>query len=238
MNLEFTTTACNRPELLHRTYASFSENLEGVDFGDCTLHLNVDPVPGAEGREQVVAVARSFFGSVNARMPDEPNFALAVQWTWDQVTSEFFFNLEDDWNLLEPVRIRRLERLFGSLHDPDPLQIILRHSRCHGPNWVKDKPDAEHIHDVGLPPMIARRNVLEPCIEGFSEDRNPEKWFREWHGKADVDQAPYMWPSHKITADIGREWRENRGLVKERVRDEDGRGEAGNWNTWKEREEW
>lgn len=236
MNLEFTTTACNRPELLYETYASFSHHLKGVDFGDCLLHLNVDPLPGAENREEVVEVAEGFFGEVNYRMPDEPNFAAAVRWTWDQVATEFFFNLEDDWNLLEAVHIRQIERLFRSLENPPALQVILRHSRCHGPHWVKNKPEAEHIHDVGLPPMIARRNVLTPCVEGFSEDQNPEKWFREWYSNADFRDAPYMWPSHKITADIGREWREERNLTKKRVRDEDGQGEPGNWNTWKKQQ--
>lgn len=233
MNLEFTTTACNRPELLRDTYSNFSQNLEGVDFDNCALHLNVDPLPDADGREEVVGVAESFFGHVNYRMPDEPNFALAVKWTWGQVTSTFFFNLEDDWNIFEPISVPKVVQFFHEVNNPDPLQIILRHSRCHGPNWVKDKPDMEEIVDPGLPPMIARRSLLEPCIEGFSEDQNPEKWFREWYHNNEIQQSPYMWPSNKITGDIGRKWREDRGLVKKRVRDESGQGKPGNWNTWR-----
>lgn len=233
MKLEFTTTACNRPELLYETYKSFSQNLTGIDFDDCTVHINVDPMPNAEGREEAVGVADHFFGTVNARLPDEASFPEAVRWTWSQVKGRYWFNLEDDWEVVEEVDVPRLIHMLESTSNPPAFQIVLRHSRCHGPHWVKNKPELEHIHDPGLPPMIADMERLKPVVENFDLDRNPEKWFRHWYNISDTEAAPYMWPSSPITNDIGREWREIRGLVKSGI---EGSGEAGNWDTWKKKQ--
>ena len=45
MELEFTTTACNRPEILEKTYKSFTTNLKDINFNKSTLYINIDPSP-------------------------------------------------------------------------------------------------------------------------------------------------------------------------------------------------
>ena len=46
MKLEFTTTACVRPELLNQTYKSLNDALVDVDLKtEGILYINIDPVP-------------------------------------------------------------------------------------------------------------------------------------------------------------------------------------------------
>ena len=97
--MEFTTTACNRPELLERTYSSFTKNIKGLDFKKCILYINVDPSPHGQNIEKNEEVAKKYFGKVIVNYPDKPNFARAVIWCFTQVRGEYFFHLEDDWVL-------------------------------------------------------------------------------------------------------------------------------------------
>ena len=94
ISLEFCTTATFRPEIIDRTYKSFTDNLLGIDFKISTLYLNVDPIPVGNTKE-VIDVAKKYFGNVVYNIPEEPNFTKAIKWCWSQVKNEYFFNLEE-----------------------------------------------------------------------------------------------------------------------------------------------
>jgi hypothetical protein len=227
MNIDFTTTACNRPKLLRQTYESFENSLVDVDFSQCTLHINIDPAPGQKGRERVLAAAQDFFGTVNYRMPESASFSDAVRWTWSQVETPLFFNLEDDWKLQRDVRLQVLVNEFKRVPE-QYLQIILRHSPAHGPHDVSNKPRMERIKKPGLPPMVANTALMWPVVERFDTNMNPEKWLRKWYRETSPNANPYMWPEEPITQDAGREWRADRNLAKNRIEG----AEPGNWDTW------
>ena len=87
MILEFASTECLRPAVCERGWASFHQHLLGVDWSKSTLFLNIDPAPAdaAPGTaDQVIAVARKFFGTVEARIATVPHFTQAVRWAWRQ----------------------------------------------------------------------------------------------------------------------------------------------------------
>lgn len=226
MKLEFTTTACNRPALLRDTYESFTANLKGVDFDASTVYINVDPAPHGDGVRRCAAVARDFFGTVVPNYPDNPSFGAAARWCWSQVRGAYFFNLEDDWNLEQPVHVEELLHTWSIA--PGAVQVVLRHSPKHGPNARPDKPEYEHIHKPGLPPSLNSRARLREMIAQWDADQNPEKWFRHWYASHPDPGPVYMWPKSVITRDIGRAWRADRGLEKKRMEDR----APGQWVTW------
>lgn len=226
--IDFATTACNRPGLLDRTYASFSENLRGLDLSGCTLYLNVDPMPDGEGRGECVRVARKHFGRVVSRLPDEASFSEAARWCWSNVDTDFFFNLEDDWCLTRAVHVDELLRVWEMPGAAGALQVILRHSPGHGPAPRDEKPEYEQITSPGLPPSLIRRASLGDMVREFDVEQNPEKYLRSWHKGLPKDERPpvYMWPSEPISIDAGREWRKVRGIIKKAT------GIPYQWTTW------
>ena len=102
--IEFTTTAVNRPEVLDKTYSSFRKNLLGVDMSECTLNINIDPIPDGD-RQGVIDVCNKYFKETRCNLPDEPNFTNAYSWIFSSARTDVIFNLEDDWQLIKPVDI-------------------------------------------------------------------------------------------------------------------------------------
>jgi hypothetical protein len=61
MQIDFTTTAMCRPELFRRTLESFDQNLAGISLRDCSLYLNIDPLPDNDLAVEVIGVATEYF---------------------------------------------------------------------------------------------------------------------------------------------------------------------------------
>jgi len=101
MKLEFTTTACVRPELLDQTYSSLNDVLVDVDLKtEGVLYINIDPVPDSSEQaiNEELQLARSHFSEVHYRVGESGgNFSRAASWALSQPTGEYFFNVEDDW---------------------------------------------------------------------------------------------------------------------------------------------
>ncbi len=106
--ITFTTTHCIRPQILNRTYGSFYKNLKNVDFENSTLFINIDKSPTQADPTQSINVAKKYFGNVITNCPQNPNFTKAVHWCWNQVNDEYFFHLQDDWELVKQVDMKNL----------------------------------------------------------------------------------------------------------------------------------
>jgi hypothetical protein len=91
-----------RPEILDITLNSFYHKLL-KDF-DVRIIINVDPV-GEIGVSQsdVIAVCKRYFKNIISNSPMTPSFSRAVFWCWEQVNTNIFFHLEDDWCLKSNV---------------------------------------------------------------------------------------------------------------------------------------
>ena len=124
--LEFTTTATIRPEIHEKTFSSFRNKLQGVNFKSSILYLNIDPLP-VDRTDQVndcIAVAQKYFGTVVSHAATIPNLSQAYNWAWSQCKGKFIFNLEDDWELVRDANIHRLLWFFTA--NPKLYQVILR----------------------------------------------------------------------------------------------------------------
>lgn len=175
ISLEFSTTAMVRPKILSRTYSSFCKRLRGVDFSQCTLYLNVDPLPAEDDPMAVVEMAKRYFGNVVHRIPENPNFTAAVQWCWSQVTGPYVFHLEDDWILRRDIIMKEMiKQVTGKYKERRVIQVFLRayphldrRKVCLSPSLLSGDfvRKASEIFDISLNPEIQLRGDI---VTGFS----------------------------------------------------------------------
>lgn len=108
MELEFTTTACNRAEILEKTYQSFTDNLKGVNYKKSTLYINIASFPDNKNITDVEKVARKYFGKVVTRYAPSSNLAKGIIWCFAQVQKDIFFHLDDHWVLNHEVDLEKV----------------------------------------------------------------------------------------------------------------------------------
>jgi len=214
MNLDITTPAMARPDIVNRTLESFSKNLKGIDFKKCRLIINVDPLPENVKRKEVIKVANKYFGEVIYNFPEKANFSAACNWIWSQATSTCILHLEDDWILKEPVNIKEILRYF---EEHKNLQVV----QLRAYRFKYDK--------IALSPCIMHKKLYSAIAGNLKEDINPEVQVR---GEKFGIVMPYpsgnvshkgkiiTYPKgHKIILkDIGREWINKTQYRKQKVK--------------------
>lgn len=225
MELEFTTTACNRPEILFQTYKSYTSNLKGIDFTKSTLYINIDPSPNNENINKVVNVCYKFFGKVVTKIPKNPNFTHAVRWLFEQPKGKYFFHLEDDWVLTEEIHIKDI---IERMENNNALLLSLNKDKMQWSGKVKGVMKSAHHFKKpknGLKPEPAlvpglwnANHVKNHFLENFNMKHNPEHNIKVlWrHNVNNIQKYPviYWKPGTEISKDIGREWREERNIVR------------------------
>lgn len=219
-SLDVTLTAVLRPEVLDRTLASFTANM---DLADSRLIMNVDPV-GDGNYLDVLAVAKKHFLEVEARFPDKPSFPLAVMWCWEQVQTDIFLHLEDDWVLDKLVSV---DRALGVFREYPRLADLRLPAYWFMQNFVLDTdgcPTTRPWHyeprlgvcfaegrkpSFSLNPSFRRADFVKGALPMMDAQKNPEKqfkwgnpplkkWCREWrHG---------LYGCETVMHDIGRAW--------------------------------
>lgn len=195
MQIDFTTTAMTRPQILQSTYASFSRNLRGVEFKQSRLFINVDPLPSGNPLE-VVDTAKKFFGEVRYRIGETDCFAAAVKWCWSQPDTEYIFHLEDDWNLTEPINIHDM---ITEISKDRWFQVILR-------AYPKQQ-------NLSLAPSLIKKYMYQSYARKFVTNINPEVQMKkqrgiEWSAGEEtiLPDAATVWPQRIVLKDIGRPW--------------------------------
>lgn len=237
MRLDICTTATLRPGILDRTLASFRKHLFREGLAEYRYIINVDPAGEGCPAEDVLAVARRHFDEVVFNAPDEPNFPRAVRWCWMQLRSEYMFQLEDDWELLEPIDLSDMARIM----DERPALAQLRLSMFPG-KGTPERPllrqwnryidwngeffevPRERKRSLGYcgHPAIMRSAFIER-VRGHLVDRwCPEKTLKGHsalmrHILAQWEFGVYHQPFARPTIrDIGRRWRAEQGWYKHR----------------------
>lgn len=199
--MEFTTTACNRPEILERTYQSFTSRLLNTDFSRSTLYINIDPSPNTTNIHKVENIAKRYFGTVVANYPQEANFAKAIIWCFTQPKGPYFFHLEDDWILNSKINIHSMINILES--DPDIHQVILQQKNVQQPN------------EPTFLPSLHKTIISKLFIPHMSPNINPEaqfkKLFRLWKSQRRV-RFKYHILGRGLVTDIGREWLKRKGI--------------------------
>lgn len=186
VNLEFTTTAMRRPDILDKTYASFVSKLTGINYSKSTLYINIEPFPDEVPIKDVIKVAQKYFGTVVPNFPKECNFTIAVKWCWSQVKGDYAFHLEDDWILMNKVKIAQLIR---RCKDP-VVQVALR-----AYSYTYNK--------IVLSPSLITGDFVRRVSEKLDITSNPEVQLRGDNVEGCFNLA---FPNRIILKDTGRAW--------------------------------
>ena len=215
--LEFTTTACNRPDILESTYLSYTSRLKKVDFKNSTLYLNVDPTPTNTDITKVELVAKKYFGTVIVNYPETPNFSAAAYWCFSQVKGPYFFHLEDDWNLCRPIDINEL---INKLNDTT-FQCILNKKRTKYLTLEKGEPS--------FVPSLISTEIWKKYLENFDTSINPEYQFKKQFQNSETGLAKFTSVYYnerlEVSKDIGRGW-----LKRNKIRRKYANGAT--WSPW------
>lgn len=217
--LSFSTTAMPRPDIINKTYESFTKNLQGLDFKNVTLYINIDSFPNKKDdhkRGEVADIARKYFGNVIVNLPEQPNFANAVKWCFSKIETFYNFHLEDDWELLTPFRVSTFNQFFVA---PHVQQVAFR-------AWKNVR------QDFWLAPSFIRGTFCREMAEKLNSSDNPEVQIRNYKSGYRKESFVYFPFDNKsvVLKDLGRPWlmgseynRGNKHFVEWSVR-EDGKG--------------
>jgi hypothetical protein len=195
-----------RPDILDLTLRSFCarmiRNIENV-----RLIINIDPTPSFNTHRlgDTVNVARRYFSEVLLNTPSLPSFPRAVKWGWEQVHSEFFLHLEDDWFLRRRVSLQSMAEYF---EDPDLAGVTLN-------------PGRNSTSEVGLAlrPTLMRTSFVKEALGLFDVSKDPEKQWRP-HLAAGNPLGKWKFRHYgtlgdgKYVFDIGAHWRRAHNLRK------------------------
>ena len=150
-----------KDEILKMEEMYFSKKLKNVDFTKSTLYINIDPTPSKDNISEVINVARKYFGNVIYNIPNEPNFAQAILWCFQQVKGEYFFHLEDDWILLREVNIHSMVHV---LQLPNVSQCILN----------KKNINPKEIYEPAFIPSLFMTKIVKVYLQFMNNESNPK----------------------------------------------------------------
>ena len=225
MPLDVTITATRRPAILRQTLESFDKNLFS-QYRKKRAIINVDPVGDDIDPQRVVDVCQEFFEEVTSNCPDEASFPKAFKWVWSQVSADWVFHLEDDWELTREVSFSVLGDLLLKHRDLAMLHLPAFHSsQEHLKAWGHFIPWNGEFYEVpqerrlqlgfcGHPSLI-KSAFVRATYPHLSEDKNPEKQFHHHNAKivTEVSRWRYGWygepaapPAPPIVRDLGRHW--------------------------------
>ncbi len=242
--IDITTTATLRSEILDRTLSSFKEKL--FKKHDCRLIMNIDPV-GPDTIQNVQDVAMKYFNNIIFNVPDKPNFSRAFLWVFSQATSEYIFNLEDDWVLLREVDLSDMIRVMDLNPELATLRLSYRISEERSKQWnlffdydayreiFLCPPEARVRAGFCGHPSLIRNSFIKNCLRYINPNKNPEKEFHVGgpfqlhHIVNQYDYAVYQ-KQHEgaYILDIGRKWLQETNWQK--------KGNKAFFNEWERKE--
>lgn len=197
--LDVVITATLRPAVLDLTLFSFFKHFLH-QFKETRLIVNVDPLGrGQPQASEVINVCRRYSARVVSRCPTTPSFSSAVKWGWEQVESDVFLHLEDDWLLKKPIRLEQVLARLEASGDVASVRF----------NLTRNPPtDPPLFPCLSLNPSVIRRAFIEQALPLFSCEKDPEKQFGNVPQLARWKYAYYGEPGESAyVIDIGKKWR-------------------------------
>lgn len=215
---DVTVVATRRSELLKQTLHTFSKNLFSK-IHIRRMFCNIDPLWGDErGDREIEETCRSYFADVVIRKPEKPSFGAAVKWLWSQPQTDWFLHLEDDWLLTRPIDVERLsqEMSFSTVEQ-------ISFTRLNRKAWRK----GVWVDRFTTSPSLVRSSFARLVSSLMDPELDPEKQMYGTENPilSDVTRGEFRHRLHghrfsrDFLEDIGRAWREERGIVKKRVGD-------------------
>jgi heptosyltransferase III len=207
-DIDVTTTAGLRPEIFEITCRSFHNRLL-KQFKSTRLILNIDKIGETNvAPEEMVEIASRYFTSVHWNAPETPGFGFAAQWCWQQVESEIFIHMEDDWLLSNTVNADHALSLFREEQDLASLRLYLR----------RYPSDPLTTQKLSLNPGFFRKTFIKAALQNFNPNLDPEKQFYTdpmLNALAGWEHKLYGRPKDPAyVVDIGKKWRRHTGLEK------------------------
>ena len=230
--LDVVIIATVRADILRLTLASFTKKL--LHQFDCRAIINVDPLGETDRNTpmDIVNICREYFAEVIYKVPHKPSFAKAVQWGWQQVNSELFFVLEDDWVLKHNVDGQTFIKQFNNAN---VVNVVLNkygtektlQSANKAVGDIKKIDDFVIVSPPFLNPSFHRTAYIKELLNNFDVNDDPAFQFdkNEKH-KTNSYQSPIaLWHLQKnpMIIDIGRIWRRKYFI---------GKGDSINRPTW------
>ena len=227
--LHLSLVSGRRPDLLDRTLSSFSRYLfAGFELGE--ILVNLDPFAGdAAAHAACRNVLDRYLPGATVFEPTSASFGAAVKRLWSALPDGVVFHLEDDWLIEEPLPPERvLPLLTGSTKAVVPL------SEEHG--WDGRSPFKTQVLKTkllgvtvwrrrrgafGTSPRFMDGSFARAVAALIDPRHDPEKQMRRDYNR---DLARFLRPYRNrllpaddggpLIADIGRQWREDRGISK------------------------
>lgn len=233
-DLQIALVAARRPDLLKKTLQSFDERVFS-NFNITNVYVNIDPIFGDE--EDLKATKNCIFNYLPdaiIRTPEKPCFGQAVKWLWGALDEGLALHMEDDWvvnEIITPEDILPLLEKGTSAVAPvckshywnkkdKFIRITARKRILFGLFEKKTWPFA-----MGTTPKFILGEFANAASELMDPNLDPEKQMQENYNKPLFDliqrnKCVFLPPkdAEYVISDIGREWREERKIVKE-VRD-------------------
>jgi len=215
MKLQFSTCALCRPELIEKTYNSWTNKMKGVNYKKTTLFIDIAPIPeeDAHKREEVLKIAKSYFGNVIYNLPSERNFPKAMDWCWSSASSDFLFHLEDDWELNREFHINDIFYIMDK--KPYIQQISIRHLD-HDWRGITFSPGLlkKHYYKTFAGKFIHNQDKKVY----MSYQGNPEAFMRQIQWDVGITfENVILYPEQqdqRIVTDIGALWKKERDFFK------------------------
>ncbi len=231
MEIDLKIVATRRPDLLGRTL----DSLIGTHLKEFTIRsaaMNLDPAFGDEADADACRTTlRQHFPDAVIHEPATASFGGAVKRLWAEAGARPIFHLEDDWVALAPFPLAYVEKAFA-----DGYGAVTPLSEHH--NWDRGSLDAIRLkrrrimgfrfgkirtgtHDFGTSPRFIQGPLAKRMAEMMDPDLDPEKQmeFRPLSEVVESFRSVYLTRARRqpIIEDIGREWRDARGIVKKTV---------------------
>ncbi|MEZ2328704.1 hypothetical protein AB6802_03135 [Mesorhizobium sp. RCC_202] len=227
-NIDVTLVSGRRPDLLRATMHSFQERVFR-NFRINNFRVNIDPFGGQE-RELVEcrSIVRDHFPQAIISEPSQPSYGQAVKSLWSSVTSDFVLHLEDDWVALEPIAPERVGGLFHAGTACVKLNNAElrwdgreRRTRIEKVKFAGITVYYRRVPNFGVSPAFLTGEFVRGYSYLIDPNLDPEKQQRthvnpslaKYTSKFDCRVLAGL-GQPEIIKDIGRDWREARGLEK------------------------
>ncbi|WP_423908929.1 hypothetical protein [Candidatus Spongiihabitans sp.] len=209
--LDVVLIATIRADTLRMTLSSFTKNF--LHQFDVRIIITVDPVGETEKNSQmdIVEICREYFDKVTHRTPKTASFSDAVKWAWQQVETELFFHLEDDWILKRKVSAQENIDLF---QDENVVNVIFNKYPQEGNFLHVNKVEfynKKYIYfpSISLNPSLFRTRYSKELANKLDTARDPEFQFGGDNATELYPNPKFLWRVSKtsLIIDTGNSWR-------------------------------
>ena len=227
--IDITLICGRRPELLSQTLQSF-QKMVFQHFRIDRVYVNIDPFGGDEiDHEKCRRIVLEYFPNAVISEPETASFGHAVKVVWSQVNSPFVLHLEDDWLALEPITPNRVFPLFKGR--TRAVRLVTKELRWNGRDEFRRQTVKvkllgltiwrRKVSCFGTSPAFLSGEFVKQCSAFMISDLDPEKQQRPPHNPPLLDFTSCyecrVLPGiaqPEIIKDIGRKWRDDRGILK------------------------